>query len=145
MQCFMPVIEFLLGTGVDNGIVLDMVFDLAMFGSLGKLRYQVPDTLEALDQSAVNIGKDVRQFAKKTCPRIITHELPKETAARGRRTARLRKDGSASVARKEKRFNYETYKFHSLRDYAAMCRMYGSTDNTTSQIVSVRDISQGSH
>lgn len=47
----------------DNRITSDMIFDLNMFLSLGKLRYQAPNTLEGLDDAAVQIGCDVRMFA----------------------------------------------------------------------------------
>ncbi|KAI0747131.1 hypothetical protein C8Q80DRAFT_1220294 [Daedaleopsis nitida] len=141
LQCFLPVWEALLPS-VDNHITSDLTFDLAMFLSLGKLRYQVPETMKSLDNAADSIGRDVRTFAKKTCKKYHTVELPREAAARGRREARLTANGKntappkssgGSGARKFKAFNPKTYKLHSLRDYACTCQMYGSMDNTTTQ------------
>ncbi|KAI0739460.1 hypothetical protein C8Q80DRAFT_1339217 [Daedaleopsis nitida] len=141
LQCFMPVWEALLPSA-DDRITSDLTFDCAMFLSLGKLRYQVPETLDSLDDAADNIGSDVRTFVKKTCKKYHTVELPREAAARGRREARLTAQGKnststkssgVSASRKVKMFNPRTYKLHALRDYACTCRMFGSTDNTTTQ------------
>ncbi|KAI0754052.1 hypothetical protein C8Q80DRAFT_1225985 [Daedaleopsis nitida] len=136
LQCFMPVWEVLL-PGVDDRITTDLTFDLCMFLSLGKLRCHIPDTLESLDDVAKAIGSDVRTFAKKTCKKYDTVELPREAAARGRRDARLTaskgKKTSSGGGRNRKAFNPRTYKLHSLMDYACTCRMYGPTDNTSTQ------------
>ncbi len=139
----MPVFEGLLKSKADNRIVLDLTFDLAMVLSLGKLRMHTSKTIDGLGTATAAVGDSVRTYAKKVCPKYITVELPKELAARGRRKARLAAlKGTAtglktSSVRKRKQFNYVTYKFHALRDYAAACRQFGSLDNTTAQMVRV--------
>ncbi|KAI0750001.1 hypothetical protein C8Q80DRAFT_1353357 [Daedaleopsis nitida] len=135
LQCFMPVWEALLPR-VDDRITSDLTFDLCMFLSLGKLRAHVPDTLDSLDDAAVAIGRDVRTFANKTCKKYETVELPQESAARGRREARLASQGKSvqgKRGRNFRNFNPKTYKLHALMDYASTCRMYGPTDNTSTQ------------
>ncbi len=135
----MPVFEGLLPSRADNRIVLDLTFNLAMLLSLGKLRMHSPQTIDALSDAAGSVGDSVRTFAKKVCPKYNTLELPKELAARGRRKARMTKGkkigGPASRTAKHKAFNYETYKFHALRDYAATVRAVGPLDNSSAQTV----------
>jgi hypothetical protein len=86
----------------------------------------------------------MRQFLKETCEAYVTHELPKETAARGRRTAALsakRKTRTskgkckASSAPKSKKLNLATYKYHALADYPETIQRFGTTDNYNTQIV----------
>ncbi|KAJ7049331.1 hypothetical protein C8F01DRAFT_1378665 [Mycena amicta] len=81
----------------------------------------------------------------------LTHELPREQAARGRRTAAqaAKKAGAQGAAEApaqappsnaeppsqcEKPLNLETYKFHSIPDYAVSIPLVGTTDSTSTQI-----------
>ena len=71
-----------------------------------------------------------------TCPAFNTVELPRESAARLRRTAnnpsaRPSRSGGARL----KTFNLSTYKIHALGDYPKTIRERGTTDNYTSQRV----------
>jgi len=69
----------------------------------------------------------IRHFLNKTCEAYITQELPKEIAARGRRTAALAAKRNTTRAGKgkatsesgpaRKRLNLATYKYHALADY----------------------------
>jgi len=84
----------------------------------------------------------IRQFLNKTCEAYITLELPKEAAARGRRTAALATKGDnraakgkATSAPARKRLNLATYKYHALADYPETIRRFGTTDNYSTQIV----------
>ena len=137
----MPVIERILKSKADNRIVLDLSFDLATLLSLGKLCLHIPRTIKGLADAGSATGTSVRTFAKKVCPNYATVELPKELAARSRRRAQKTGPGTTtSTTRKLKHFNYKTYKFHSLRDYAPTVTAYGSLDNQTAQIVRVLTI-----
>src|SRR5487761_1237835 len=89
----------------------------------------------------------MRKFVRETCQAYNTLELPKETSARGRRSAALaaKKNGRAakgktSTAPKCKKLNLETYKYHALAEYPETIRRYGTTDNYNTQIVGVRSI-----
>jgi hypothetical protein len=85
----------------------------------------------------------MRRFLKVTCETYITRELPKETAARGRRMAALAvkgisvraAKGKATSGQKRKKFNLATYKYHALADYPETIRRYGTTDNYSTQTV----------
>ncbi|KAI1784806.1 hypothetical protein LXA43DRAFT_1100996 [Ganoderma leucocontextum] len=131
VKCFIAPFENLLPRG-DNNIVLDMVFDLAKWHALGKLRAQTSPTLDGLTATGIDVGKDVRLFSNKTCQRWVTLELPKESAARGLRKARTRTAG-APLHRKVKSYSMTTYKYHSLADYTSAIRDFGSTDNFNTQ------------
>ena len=146
----MPVFERILKSKSDNKIIADLTFDLCMVLSLGKLRLHIPNTVAGLGAATAAVGASVRTYAKKVCPRYVTVELPKELAARGRRKARLTmashgagQNLKISSVRKRKEFNYQTYKFHALRDYAPAVKAFGSLDNCTAQMVRISYLSLG--
>jgi hypothetical protein len=69
-----------------------------------------------------------------------TQELPRETAARGRRKAatKIGKPSPSTTKKsgpRSKSFNLSTYKLHALADYAKTIRLFGTTDNYNSQVV----------
>ncbi|KAI0633696.1 hypothetical protein C8Q77DRAFT_1157868 [Trametes polyzona] len=130
-KCIMPAIEGLMPCTIDNDILLDLSFDAAAWQALGKLREHTDHTISGLDVFTVEFGKSVRLFSKKTCAHYVTVELPKEAAARGRRTAAL---AGTTTVRKVKTFNLTTYKLHAMRDYPGSIRDHGSTDNNSTQV-----------
>jgi hypothetical protein len=82
------------------------------------------------------------------CESLVTKELPKEEAARGRRTAALATKDKRKAPRqgwnsKEKNIdgpcqrylNLSTYKLHALGDYVNTVQQFGPTDNYTTQVV----------
>ncbi|HEV7736753.1 MAG TPA: hypothetical protein VGO47_05190 [Chlamydiales bacterium] len=97
-------------------------------------------TLEDLEHCVTRLGDSLRRFKGTTCEHFHTSDLPSEEAARGRRQAALSAQGKGPVTRKapatKKRvFNLETYKMHSLGDYTSSIRMFGTIDNTSTQLV----------
>ena len=84
-----------------------------------------------------------------TCEAYITQELPSEEAARGRRKAAAAAKQSiaaeggmeelmATTTKRKanhRKFNLATYKVHALGDYVKFIRMYGTTDNYSTQLV----------
>ncbi|KAI0754538.1 hypothetical protein C8Q80DRAFT_1117215 [Daedaleopsis nitida] len=130
LQCFLPVWEAML-PGQDGRITSDLIFDLNMFLSLGKLRYRPREHLTDLTTQLLLLAVMCKYH---------TVELPREAAAHGRREARLATQGKNSKVKssctpraKFKAFNWKTYKYHVLRDYASTCRLYGLTDNMSTQ------------
>lgn len=127
----------------DDTIVNDMLFDLNTWHCLAKLRKMIDPHLTGLEHSAVDVGSDVRRFAKVTCEKYDTVDLPKEAAARGRRKAALaKKTGKVTVGKqrepcRRRVFNMNTYKFHALRDYPATVRLHATTDNWSTQTVGI--------
>ncbi|THH23278.1 hypothetical protein EUX98_g7896 [Antrodiella citrinella] len=143
LQCIIPVFDGLLPEP-HNSIVMDMLFELANWHALAKLRLHTEETLTLLENSTQTLSAAVRKFQQTTCRHYDTRELPKEQAARGRRTARTSaKKGAVSATSgkgksraegpKRKELNLCTYKWHSLPDYAATIRQFGPSDGFTTQ------------
>ncbi|KAI0753029.1 hypothetical protein C8Q80DRAFT_1217334 [Daedaleopsis nitida] len=115
LQCAIPVFKRLLPDQANN-IVLDMLFRLAMWHALAKLRLHSGSTLDTFDIATRALGIAMRAFLKKVCPLYTTKELPKETQHRQARQTRARTaSGTANQV-----FNLVTYKFHHLGDYGEL-------------------------
>ena len=116
-----------------------LLFRLAEWHALAKLRIHTEDSLDLLKQSLRMLSKQLRQFAEVTCVAFQTKELPSEASARQRRkqdpTENRRANASQSSPR-PKSFNMVTYKFHALGDYAQTIQLFGTTDSYSTQIVS---------
>lgn len=147
-QCAIPVFELLLPSRW-NEPLLDLLFELATWQGLAKLRMHTDTTLGFLDTSTTRLGRFLRHFVKETEEEFETRDLPSEEAARGRRKARqAAKQGPSQSAAltsrrgtdgpKIRRFNFETYKLHALGDYVDAIRQFGTTDNFTTQPVRSR-------
>ncbi|KAI0775824.1 hypothetical protein BD413DRAFT_709717 [Trametes elegans] len=138
LQSSNPVFYAILDDDEDNDIILDMLFDLSTWHALAKLRLHTDNTIDLLDVITVNTGASIRRFARVTCPKYATFELPRESAARGRRKQAQQDKGKVttsgkSLTRKRKNFSMTTYKYHTMWDYAASIREVATTDNFTSQ------------
>ncbi|KAG2065340.1 hypothetical protein BDR04DRAFT_983176, partial [Suillus decipiens] len=123
LQCAMPVFEMLLPDD-HNKIMLDLLFDVAVWHAYAKLRMHTEDTLALFDTTTMVLGHSVRKFSKTTCQHYHTTELPHEYAARGCREAALAVQQPPSLGKgkdrsgpKFKSLNLSTYKFHALGDY----------------------------
>jgi len=137
-----------MATADDNRTVEILLFELATWHALAKLRLHTETTLTALESSGMRLGKALRRFQDTVCSQNPTYELPSEAEARYRRQekAHLKKTKASNPPAspapaptskpREKSFNMKTYKLHSLGDYPASIRQFGTTDNTTTQTVS---------
>ncbi|EED83844.1 predicted protein [Postia placenta Mad-698-R] len=133
-----------------NELILDLLWDLATWHALAKLRLHTEETLLALEVTTVSVGQQLRKFVAETCESYIMTELPQEEAARGRRTAALKKSQEnvssqskgksraphtagnvattgRSTQRKIQKFNLSTSKLHSLGDIASAIQQYGTS------------------
>lgn len=145
-QCALPVFEGLLDEPF-NGQVMDLLFTMAEWHSLAKLRLHTDSTLSRLENCTVELGRLLRKFQKDVCSAFDTRELPRETAARGRRKAKSKKaattsEGSAAASTstakappKKRDFNMYTYKLHALGDYVRTIRWFGTSDSYSTQPV----------
>jgi hypothetical protein len=113
-----------------------------MWHAFAKLRIHTDNTLDLFRSSTKSLTAAMRRFVKETCEAYFTQELPKETAARGRRTAALTATGKTPGSKgklnpgpKAKKLNLATYKYHALADYPETVRRFGTTDNYNTQIV----------
>jgi hypothetical protein len=132
---------------------MDLLFELATWHGLTKLRLHTESTIRALESSTTRLGIVLRRFQLTTCAEFITRNLPSEEAARGRRkaakaklqpsTQQLKSKGKESKSKgKEKAsstlraFGLSNYKTHALSDYAKTIREFGTTDSYSTQNVS---------
>lgn len=135
--------------------MLKLLFTCGHWHGLAKLRQHTDDTLDLLDIETRHIGKELRAFISKTCGFYDTRELRREADARKRRKAKKNAGASGATqgrARAEppqmdpdastevdeptpKKLNINTYKAHSLGDYAQTIRRLGTTDSYSTVIV----------
>lgn len=90
VQCAIPVFDGLL-PDPHNSQVLDLLFLLAHWHGLAKLRIHTDLTLDILDQTTTSLGKTLRDFQRNTCSAYNTRELVRESNARQRKKARVTK------------------------------------------------------
>ncbi|KAJ6456235.1 hypothetical protein C8R47DRAFT_996353, partial [Mycena vitilis] len=148
LQCAIPAFDGLFPPG-HNERVLKLLYRMAEWHACAKLRMHTDPTLEHLVKLTPEIGRLMRQFKNTTCAEYTTFELPRETAARGRREQRAadaaaaRAGGSSTntappeKSKKEKTLNLNTYKWHAMGDYAPTIRLYSPTDSYSTQLVSL--------
>ena len=137
MQCAIPVFDGLLPEP-HNSCILRLLFDLAYWHGLAKLRLHTDRTLEILSEATMSVGDSFRSFEQETCTAFETQELKREQAARQRREAKqavISGVAPKSDSRKKKHFNMKTYTMHSLGDYVETIRQFGTTDSYTTQRV----------
>ena len=77
-----------------NEVVMTLLYRLAEWHALAKLRMHTDPTLSFLDSVTTILGQELCRFRRTVCSAYATKDLPKETAARGRKkTVRSGKDG----------------------------------------------------
>jgi hypothetical protein len=131
-----------------NKRIQNLLFELATWHALAKLRLHTSTTLQELGTSTTRLGILIRQFAAHTCTEFDTRKLPKELAARARRKARVQAaatgkqkgkqradDESEAEDGNKKEYNPFTYKLHALGHYVQNIKSFGTTDNYTTQHV----------
>jgi len=137
----LPALDGLLPPPHNNNI-LDLVFVMGCWHAYAKLRLHTELTLASFEHVTTDLGILLRHFSVVTCSAFKTPELPRERAARLRRTANAPGPapgpGASGTGPKTKGFNLNTYKLHALGDYPQTIRERGTTDNYTSQRVGGR-------
>lgn len=127
-----------------NNIILALLFELATWHALAKLRLHTSTSIGFLETSTKRLGEILRCFASEVCEQFHTLELPQEETARRRRMAIANPKGKQKEGRpKPKSLNLSTYKLHALGDYPNTIRRYGTTDNYSTQTVSTFSIFLG--
>ena len=114
IQCAIPVFNGLLPEPHNTRLV-KLLFVMAHWHALAKLRMHTDTTLGILSQVTTSLGKSLRDFEEKTCAMFQTRELDRERAIRQRRQERnTAKDGVPQPAapsnntRKSKCLNLKT-------------------------------------
>lgn len=144
-KCAIPVFEGLLPEP-HNTRILKLLFNLAHWHGLAKLRMHTDPTLDLLSPVTTSLSNSLREFDEKTCALFQTQELERERAARQRRQekattnngAEPRASATGNKTRKPKHLNLKTYKYHALGDYVTTIRRFGTTDSYSTQPVSLQ-------
>jgi hypothetical protein len=162
----MPVFDGLF-PAPQNQIVQDLLFTLAHWHGLSKLRMHSDLTLDILDAMTTDIGNQLRNFKVNVCSAFDAKELDREVNARSRRLAKeairqtqagkknksatngLPNDGNEQTMtvanhnklRRTVSFNLRTYKIHALGDYVSCIRRFGTTDSYSTEPVSIDNCS----
>ncbi|KJA20606.1 hypothetical protein HYPSUDRAFT_141916, partial [Hypholoma sublateritium FD-334 SS-4] len=158
LQCSIPVFDGLLDPEHDKAI-LSLLFTVAEWHALAKLRMHTDSTLGWLQECTASLGMQLRRFESHTCSFFDTRELPSEEAARSRKekkatasTASSSKDklptekanyGPQSsiesqskptkIPPKKKVFNLVLIKLHALGDYVNTIKLFGTSDSYSTQ------------
>lgn len=118
-------------------IIRNLLFQLAQWHSLAKLRLHTDESLTFLDEVTRLLGRQLQKFRDFTCKAFNTLELPSETAAHWRwKKGQLNTSNTTVSGAHPKSFNLNTYKLHALGDYVCTIRLFGTMDSYTTQIVS---------
>ena len=128
-----------------NKTILDLLFMLATWHVLAKLRLHTISSLSFFEQCTKVFGQIIRSFHDRICPRYKTHNTPWEAAAKhhhdAARAANNAKNGTdkdnlhAEKKSSKQTFSLETYKLHVLGHYPAMVRQFGTTDSYSTRTV----------
>jgi len=144
-QCAIPAIKGLLPSSTHDVIIWKLLFELATWHGLAKLRQHTETTVRDLENSRTQLGNMLRSFQRDICSQYQTFDLPSEEAAQARRkAAAAKKDGVtakkgkglAARSWKLQKFNLNTFKTHALGGYAKAIQLFGSPDSYNSQLVS---------
>ena len=128
LQCAIPVFEQLLPKP-HNSRVMKLLFQMAEWHGLAKLRMHTIATLARLEQVTMDLGHLMWDFQDKTCTKFNTMELAHEAEAQNRCNAGEKSTKAPNQSRKVKTLNLLTYKFHALGDYVHTICMFGTTDS----------------
>lgn len=159
LQCAIPAFEGLLPPP-HNAIVLDLLFSLAMWHGLAKLRMHTTDTLTLFEEATTTLGKTLRRFKRTTCEAYFTREIDTKSLggkkSKGQRLGAKRAPSTTVVpsrkgkekeiqpgnqpivqskGTKKKELNLDTAKVHKISHYPSDIRKFGTTDSTGTQTV----------
>lgn len=91
---------------------MDVLFSLAHWHALAKLRQHTDLSLDILEKATVQLGKVLRDFQQNTCSAFNTQELKREMSAR------VRKAASKSSSKKPAPHSNTTVNIHSASTIA---------------------------
>lgn len=140
IQCVIPCFEGLLPEPY-NKIILDMLYSLAYWHGLAKMRLHTESSVTLLDDAHTAMMAHLRIFTDTVCPAFDTWELPRESEKRARAQAvqqsTTQPRSSTASGRKRRSFHLRTVKTHLLGYYPAYIRRIGTSDSYSTNIVSL--------
>ncbi|KAG2081012.1 uncharacterized protein F5147DRAFT_783966 [Suillus discolor] len=126
LQCAIPVFDGLLPNNNHNKIIQDLLFTLAHWHGLAKLRMHSDLTLDILDTATTEVtcSDDSRSL------RHAKEATRRSQVDKGKKTAgQAEKLTADKPLHRTVSFNLQTYKFHALGDYVSCIRRFGTTDS----------------
>ncbi|KAG8741331.1 hypothetical protein FRC10_002993 [Ceratobasidium sp. 414] len=141
LQCCISVFKGLLPDTIDAQ-AQQLLFTFAYWHALAKLRQHTDTTLHKLKLVTSKLGDAMRTFKNSTVDLEVL-ETPHEFSARQRRAAAQAQQRSSSasqvqISRKRCELNLNTFKFHSLGDYAPTISQLGTTDSFSTQTIELQ-------
>lgn len=143
-KCAIPCFTGLFSQPYEK-VILDLLFVLATWHAIAKLRMHSTSSLAVFDGVTKILGLLLRRFTDHVCPKYNTSETPSESSKRARRIAsKAAKNKSESqrnlkdavkVAPNKRNFNLAAYKPHALGHYSSWIRRFGTTDSYSTQTV----------
>ena len=138
-QCIIPCIEGLFDEP-HNTTVIELLYIFATWHALAKLHIHTDTSLGLLDTATTALGNALRYFVQVTCPEFNTVETAAEYAKRQRQQAAAVSSTStatpSAAGRQPRTLSLGTIKLHFLGDYVSCIKMFGTTDNYNSALVS---------
>ena len=140
-QCVIPCIEGLFPEP-HNTSIIDLLFVFATWHALAKSHIHTDTSLKLLDTATTALGNALCYFTRVTCPEFDTFETGAEYAKCQRQqvaaaaTQPTPHSPSSSTGRQRRTFSLKTVKLHFLGDYVSCIKMFGTTDNYNSALVS---------
>ena len=116
----MPCFEGLFQDPDNDGAIQDVLFMTALWHAYGKSHLHSDSSLGIYDGMTVDFCGDLRYFKNDVCPAYRTRPTPQEEKRQA--------SGGGQ-------FSLKTSKIHSIPDYPNMIRMFGTTDNYSTQNV----------
>ncbi|KAG9082831.1 hypothetical protein FS749_006541 [Ceratobasidium sp. UAMH 11750] len=137
LQCCMPVFKGLLPESIDSQ-VQRLLFTLAYWHGLAKLRQHTSATLKRLSEVTIRLGDELRAF-QEAINDMEVFETPRERSARQRKASTRAQrhhastEAPAPTTRKLCKLNLNTPKFHMVGHYVAVIAQFGTTDSFSTQ------------
>ncbi|KAJ3717900.1 hypothetical protein C8R42DRAFT_586676 [Lentinula raphanica] len=121
-------------------MLMTLLYQMAEWHALAKLRMHSEDTLEYLETVTRQLGKLMRKFRDLSNTNFETYETEHEGDTQRRRqqqqaTGTSKNRQTQGIYRKL--LNLLTYKWHALPDYVPSICWFGPTDSTSTQVVRI--------
>ena len=119
-----------------NRTVLELLFELANWHALAKLRMHTDVTIDIFESATDHMYAAMRSFSTTTCAAYETLESDAEMASRIRRARVKNPDAPVDVRRKKKEFTVcDTFKYHHAQHLPRDIRRVGPSDGYSTQTV----------
>ncbi|KAG9079804.1 hypothetical protein FRC06_007449 [Ceratobasidium sp. 370] len=140
LQCCGPCFERLFPSD-DDAVIQDLIFVMAHWHTLAKLRVHTATTIDMLRTQTTILARRLRHFEANIAPRYTVvetdreHELRKQQETR-RALATGNVAQSTESRKRSVKYNLTAYKLHAVGDYPDAIKLFGTTDSYSTQIIS---------